>query len=275
MAHTMNERQCTWTPRISLGPFVFGERLDADKIGLTLEAVHEPYEPDPRRQRFEVPSIGMRVVLDHGVVAFVRAWERITYESQNLIGLPPAAAAALIGGVWDGPIDCRDGSFRHICDAEGIILWSRGGAAEFASVRKPYAWDWVPNERVGEIRFGAPLPEGPSLAFREDPARSNDEETCYDVVTHGVDVRVDPKTRMVTEIGTRDSLRYRGKELIGRTFAEVKAVVGGDWDVVGIGEPDIQIEESLGISVHLDDDDPDVVLAIRLDADAVLAKDGD
>ncbi|TQV80781.1 CPCC family cysteine-rich protein [Denitrobaculum tricleocarpae] len=135
--------------------------------------------------------------------------------------------------MWHPGACCFDICAICRCEDDNVQLGDpdfTGGANEVDPVAD-IKWDWVPNERVGPISFGAPINEYiADLSLREIPDKeaADDLQKHYEVPGAGVDVYV--VDNRVDWVRSEEVVEFRGKNLIGATEKDVEALFGGKAD---------------------------------------------
>ncbi|CAN0602118.1 unnamed protein product, partial [Ectocarpus sp. 12 AP-2014] len=92
-------------------------------------------------------------------------------------------------------------------------------------------WDWVPNERVGPIRFGAPVTDYiKSLKLRVvvTDERLGPAQEQYEVPDAGVSVYVEDDR--IDWVMCKERLQFQGKNLIGLTESDLETLFAGKPD---------------------------------------------
>lgn len=267
MPQNIDKARYQWTPGRSVGRIRLGAPFPEAFDDFQLSEVVDDIYDDPTHKELESVADGVRVYLHYGKVAYVRCWKEFYYGTDNLIGMTAEAVKDLLPDACEKPLVISDSEKAFACEPLGIVFWETDGAVDTVSVREPYIWEWEPWVRLGEIRFGEPLPQTTSLEFREDEEGSYDVEIQYDVVTHGVSVGVDRDTGRVKSMHTTGTVKFQGEDLIQRPIDAVKARLGGEWSDGGI-EGSRQYENyDLGIILWDSDGDPTRVFGVLVYGD--------
>jgi len=121
-----------WIPGVRCGEFRFGSAFDAGAYSLSVELD----VGDDEHSSYRAGDGEAYVSVSAGVIDAVECWSSLRYRSVEILGLPVAAVALLLGGAAERT-DTWEGGSSWDLPALCVTLWEEAGVVESATVWAP------------------------------------------------------------------------------------------------------------------------------------------